>query len=236
MTTRNANVNQPDTKALLDLWRLDIFQNLNCHAVAIVDSFDPDTQLIRASMSYKRTIKGKEVDYPALVDCPAVVLSGGPAHLTFPIEQGDECLIFFSDRDIDNWYSSGNIQPLASNRLHAFTDAIALVGVRSTLRKIAAYDMDHALLTWGETKLGVSSSKVLAKNAAGSLNDRLQDIVSDLSSLVTTLTTLTAAMATATPATVVAAVGVPSATANAQLIALTAQLTAHATALGGLLE
>lgn len=229
-------VAEPDMEALLDLFKLDVMQSVNSVGVGVVEAFDEDNQLAQVSLAYKRIVKGAAVDYPVLVDCPVFVLSGGAAQITFPVAVGDECLVLFNDRNMDNWYSSGTTQPVATNRIHALTDAIALVGLRSQRRLIQAYDMLHALLAWGDVQVGVSETKVLVRNGTGTLNDRLQDIITQVTNINTALQTLTAAMSAATPVTVVAAIAVPSATAAATLGVIAGQLPALATQIGDLLE
>jgi hypothetical protein len=47
-----------------------------------------------------------------------------------PIQSGDTCLVLFCDRDLDNWFESGQITTLNSNRVHDLSDGVALVGIR----------------------------------------------------------------------------------------------------------
>lgn len=143
-------------KDLLDLLLRDIKLSLNCHALATVKSFDEDAQTIEAKINYKKSFVQKNqdgttgtilVDYPILIDVPVVVLQGGKGALTFPITKGDSCLIFFNDRDMDNWIFSGQSgQPPATNRLHSFADGIALVGLRDFNNPITNYSADRTEL------------------------------------------------------------------------------------------
>ncbi len=143
-------------KDLLDLLRRDIMLSLNCHALATVKSFDEDAQTIEAQINYKKSFVQKNqdgttgtilVDYPILIDVPVISLQGGKGALTFPITKGDSCLIFFNDRDIDNWIFSGQSgQPPATNRLHSFADGIALVGLRDFNNPITNYSADRTEL------------------------------------------------------------------------------------------
>jgi len=210
-----------DLKALLDLVKRDIIQSLNCHAIGIIESFDSDAQTAKIQIAYKRTVNGVLLEYPVLTDCPVVILSGGPARLTFPIAQGDECMVLFNDRDIDNWFSSGQVQGLASFRLHNFTDAIALVGVRSTLRKLTTYDTTRATLQHGSTLVGVSSSKVRIKNANRDLKTVMNGSVDLLGNLQSALSTFTSSLAGSTDPAVQAAAAALSTSLTSLQTALT---------------
>ena len=95
----------------------DIKREINCIAIGTVQSFDSDAQTVNVQINYLRTIYGavpvgapsndqatdKKVQYPLLVKCPLMILSGGSGYLTITPAVGDQCVIFFNDRDIDNW-------------------------------------------------------------------------------------------------------------------------------------
>lgn len=221
-------LNNPDLKTALDFLKTEIMLQTNCHGIATIQSFDPSTQIVTASMNYKKTFYDGKTglpvykNYPLLVDVPVVVLSGGTGALTMPIEAGDTCLILFNDRDIDNWFTTGQIQPVATARLHSFSDGIALVGLRSLKNPIQDYDPSRAVLRKGNAMVGVGNELVKISNEMTSLKNLING-------LIDILATLTSAMSAATPANVSATVGAPSASA-------TTSLNAYKTTVGGLLE
>lgn len=71
------------------------------------------------------------ISIPLLVDVPIVYPSGGGFTLTFPIADGDECLVVFSSRCIDAWWDSGKVAIQSDVRMHDLSDGFALVGPRS---------------------------------------------------------------------------------------------------------
>lgn len=189
----------PGLKDLLDLYRKEIFLNFNCHAIGTVQSFDSSNQTVTATVNYKKvflemqsdnTYKNVLVDYPILIDAPVVILGGGPWKLTFPISAGDECLILFNDRDIDNWFSSGQVAAPATQRMHSFSDGIVLVGLLSMSNSIGSYDSTRAVLKNhdGGAMVGVSDTKVKLSNETTTLNTLLQDLVTAIKGLTTTNT------------------------------------------------
>lgn len=223
-------VNSPDMKALLDLFKVDVLQSINCHAVAKVQSFDPDDQTLTATINYKKSLNGKLLDYPVLVDCPVVILSGGTAALTMPIAANDDCLILFNDRDIDLWFSSGQVGELASQRLHSFSDAIALVGLKSTLNSLDDYDSDRAVLRNDEAKIAVGATLIEISNNLYNLNDLLQELLTEVQNLVTQTAAITVSAVTPGP-------DVSGPPVNAAAItAIGTQVAATATKIAGLLE
>ena len=72
-----------------------------------------------------------DMQIPVLLDCPIIFTSGGGVTFTFPINVGDECLIFFSSRCIDNWWSTGQVSTQAELRMHDLSDGFVLPGIKS---------------------------------------------------------------------------------------------------------
>jgi len=160
MNLNKVTPESPTLKDLLDLAKRDIFLSFNCHALATVQSFDSVKQTVTATINYKKMYfksSSEEpvlVDYPILIDCPIYVLSDGDlCNLTFPIKQGATCSILFNDRDIDNWFHSGQINALSTSRMHSLADGIALVGIRAMNNTIDDYDAYRPAFTDGNYKV-----------------------------------------------------------------------------------
>src|SRR5690606_5340550 len=56
---------------------------------------------------------------------------GGPFAITFPLGEGDECLLVFMDLCMDSWLARGDVQNWSDRRRHDLSDAVALVGLNS---------------------------------------------------------------------------------------------------------
>lgn len=187
---QNKSESEPGLKDLLDLHKKDVMLSINCHAIATVQSFDDTKQTITATINYKKTYfktnnDGSYVpvlyDYPILLDVPVITMQGGTASLTFPIAKGDSCLILFNDRDLDNWFHTGQVSQTATPRLHSFSDGIALVGLRASNNPIANYDMTRVVLQNGLTMVGLSDTLVKIANATTTLKqviEGLMDVIS----------------------------------------------------------
>ncbi len=135
---------------LLNLFKKDLLIGLNCHHLGTIQSFNAVDQTAKVTINYKKTffkpntviggITPTTKDYPVIVDAPVISIGGGNGMITFPIKKGDECLVLFNDRNIDNWFSGSTTSPVATGRLHSFSDAIILVGVRSLPNVILNYN------------------------------------------------------------------------------------------------
>lgn len=172
----NAVPTDPNLSDLLNLLKKEIFIDLNCHHLATVQSFNPGNQTITATINYSKTIfqlnaqtqlyDPIQIAYPLLIDMPAIVLGGGGFNVTFPISQGDQCVVMFNDRSIDNWLQSGQTGPLNSSRTHSFSDGMVLVGLNyltgANSTGLTNFDSARAVLRnkGGTTGVGVGATNV----------------------------------------------------------------------------
>lgn len=195
----NAVPADPTLSDLLNLLKKEIFFDLNCHHLATIQSFDSSKQTVTATINYTKTIFELNTEtglyrpvqnaYPLMVDVPVIVLGGGAAHLTFPIAQGDQALILFNDRNIDNWFQSGQAGPVANSRAHSFSDGLALVGLNSLNTLISTYDTMRAVLRNGTTGVGVGATQVKIYNATnGSLGLAMTAFLTALTAFATACT------------------------------------------------
>lgn len=140
-------INQPELIDLLNSMKQDILKDINCIRIGIIQGFDATNQTATIEIASKqiasidtknnRTLK----DFPILLECPVMVLSGGNSRITFPIEIGDTCIILFNDREIDNWFVDGNIQAPSTLRKHDLSDGLAIVGIRNLQNAIGDYSI-----------------------------------------------------------------------------------------------
>lgn len=145
---------------------------INCHHVGTITSFNPLTQTAQATINYTKTFLKVDAvgdttvtptNYAQLIDCPVICLGGGGGYLTFPIEEGDECLVLFNDRDFDNWFNGSSSSAPSTPRSHAFSDAIILVGLRSLANVIPLYDTDAVSLRYGTNSIKIYEDKIEAQ-------------------------------------------------------------------------
>lgn len=166
---QNQLPSDPQLSDVLNLFRKGIFLDLNAHHIGKIQSFDPLKQTASVTINYKKTFflpnaigvyEPKAVDYPILTDCPVICLGGGNGALTFPIATGDDCVILFNDRDIDKWFQGSSSSPVATPRLHSFSDGLILVGLRSLNNVLPSYNGNDIELRSkdGLTKVAVNTA------------------------------------------------------------------------------
>lgn len=131
-----------------------ILKDVHTALPGIVVSFDPETQLAEVQPAIKRVFREEtedgeiltDVALPVLINVPVVFPRGGGYSLTFPVAAGDECLLVFSERSIDNWHEFGGVRKPTAKRFHDLSDALAVVGLSSKGNKIPSYDANNLQL------------------------------------------------------------------------------------------
>lgn len=138
----------------------------------IIASFDPGAQTASVQPAIKRIFTERgAVNLPLCVDVPVAFPGGGDFFLTFPVKPGDECILLFSERAIDNWHASGGTQLPAEYRLHDLSDGLAIVGLNSQPRKIPSFNAADTELRSrdGQTHITMKPDGTITNvNAAGS--------------------------------------------------------------------
>lgn len=192
----NKNFIVPDLAEYVRQMKLEVKRSINSSEPGRIESFDADTQTATVSLFIKRRQVGavapsgnnpgdRTTADIVLVNVPVIVLSGGYSKLTFPILSGDECLVIFSDRDIDNWFETGSAALPNSDRLHSLNDGFALVGIRSKLTQFSGYNQDGPELSNGDIKISLED-KVKITNGVNTLKTVLDGLCDALISSVQT--------------------------------------------------
>lgn len=176
-------VQPPDLNKIFTLKKRECSSELNCMLVGEIVNFSPEDQTADVKINFLKIFANQPsgvslgvsqmvdtpIQYPILSKCPVVVLNGGGGSLQFPIAVGDTCLVMFHDRDMDSWFASGTTTYPNSNRLHDFSDAIVLVGVRSLSNLIQDYVTDHVRLHHGDASLDLVDGESAALSTPDSV-------------------------------------------------------------------
>lgn len=130
-------------------------KDLHTSMPGIVQSYDNAKQLATVQPAIKRVLitqddDGKEflqpTDLPILINVPVIFPRGGGFSLSFPVKKGDECLLIFNERAIDNWHKFGGVKEPNARRFHSISDAVCYVGLSSEPNKIPSASSTDAVL------------------------------------------------------------------------------------------
>ena len=130
--------NTPDLVQVLKVFEKSIKYSLNCVRVGIIESYNEYTQIAQVNLVNKLMLSqnydGSQVskDYAPLF-CKVWFFGWGDIRITHPVLKGQECIVLFSDRELESWYINGGVNPLKYTRNHDFSDGIAIVGLTSKI-------------------------------------------------------------------------------------------------------
>lgn len=157
-----------------------VLKNLHTCMPGTIVSFDAARQTCEVQPSVQRVFEGVATNLPLLVDCPVVFPQGGGFALTFPLAAGDEVLVTFAERSIDNWYQAGGQKPPNEYRMHDLSDGFVIPGINNQTRNLGGVDTARVALRTraggthltlaanGEAKITAGSS-ILTMTAAGAV-------------------------------------------------------------------
>ncbi len=170
--------------------------------VGVIESFNAEKQtaVIRPAIKKivttetKNTIIYNTSEYPLLVNVPVIFPGGGDWFMTFPVQEGDECLIFSMERSIGNWNKNGGVQdPSNYRRKLSFKDAVAMVGIQSQVTSLPSFNASEPELRNrdGSVKLTMTDDGIKMMDGAdnavrfSSLETAYNQLKTDLNNLVT---------------------------------------------------
>lgn len=135
--------------------------NINCVRIGIIQEFFPENLTAKVLIANKKLLglnpDGSQIlqDYPLIY---AKVCYCNPFE-TFPLSKGMECILLFSDREIESWFINGGNNTQAYPRMHDLTDAIAIVGIRSLPNMIGILT-DCLHLFYGNSNLQIKNNNI----------------------------------------------------------------------------
>lgn len=129
----NYKISVPDITNVVKYSNLQTASELNCLRIATVEELHPEDLTVTVKLLNKRTIGQNSDGTPNVKDYAPIrakICYCNP-FITNPIHIGDDCLLLFSDREIESWFINGDAQPVNYQRMHDLTDAFAIFGIRS---------------------------------------------------------------------------------------------------------
>lgn len=171
----------PTLEALVQQGVKNALKDLHTAMPGIIDTFDPVTQTCTVQPAIKRIFVGGEaVALPILINVPVSFPSAGGLSITLPVKQGDECLIIFSERSIDNWLQFGEIKIPNDRRFHDLSDGVVIMGLKSNPNVLTDYDPDNLVIrnvandvkvtVGADNNIAIDTPGNIAMNAAGQVD------------------------------------------------------------------
>ncbi len=118
-----------DLAALLEQSYRNQQRGVHTAMPGLIRAYDAGQQRASVQPALPRNLSTGEVEsLPVLEDVPVIWPRSGGAHMTFPVKEGDGCLLVFTERSLDEWKAKGGSDAPLDPRQHALSDAVALMG------------------------------------------------------------------------------------------------------------
>ena len=190
MNNAGEKVTLPGLGSVVRGLKSDIFKSLNCVKIGEIVSFDVSKKTATIQILFKRVLPDNSIQsHPLLVDCPVVTIQGGGGAIEFPITAGDQCLVFFADRNIDAWFKAGGEAAPFDGRAHDLSDGIALVGVNALNGTLSDYVASAARFFFDGAEIQLKGGKVVVKNGTTDLYTLINSFFTQLEAIQVNLTT-----------------------------------------------
>lgn len=142
--------NSNEALDLLSTISLGIMQALsNTHTNLVAKVVKVNATTIDVQPVIAREVNGQTKPLPVFPEVPVINFLGGNSSIQMPIAVGDDCILFVSERCLDNWYFGNNNQKPLSSRMFDYSDSIALVGLKTKANELMIPD---TIKITGDTK------------------------------------------------------------------------------------
>lgn len=163
-----------------------LFQLYDVHTAlpGTIISYDSTLQKATIQPSLKKSyLDGTTQEMPILNNVPVIFPRAGGASLTFPVVQGDSCLLLFIERSTDLWKSVGGIVAPDDPRKFDLSDAVAIMGLMPFSENSLSENNEDVLLTYKNSNIRIKSSgeiqiETAGKIAIGSQTTEVLDLLS----------------------------------------------------------
>ena len=102
-----------------------------CCIPCIVQSYNSANNTVECQPAVRERIINEDgtiqyIQLPLLINVPVVFPGSANFEIKFPLSKNDECLVFFSDLSIDNFWQKGSVQNPVEVRRHDLSDGMAI--------------------------------------------------------------------------------------------------------------
>lgn len=141
---------------------------------------------------------GTTTPMPVLENVPVIFPRAGGASLTFPVVEGDTCLLVFIERSIDLWLTQGGQVNPDDPRKFDLSDGVALMGLFPFSETSEADNNTDLLLTYAGSKIRIKQSGAIVIEssntvALGTSTTEVLNVLSQLMGFLTGATVMGAA-------------------------------------------
>jgi len=136
-TAHKEEINISDVLAQL---KTHIAANLNCHNIGRIIEFDKNTQTCTVELMQIKKFNERLYTPAPITQVPLIIYGAQNGHITLPNPVGTIALLFFNDRNMDNFMLTGEQYVPDTTRMHDFTDCVAITTFKTLANPLQDYD------------------------------------------------------------------------------------------------
>lgn len=164
--------------------------NINTCLPARVISYDFQKckAVLQPTLNFS-SMNGSEKPMPVLNNVPVIFPRTNNFSLTYPLEEGDYCLVLFSQRSIDLWLSTGGIVTPDDRRTFDLSDAIAIPGLFPFNIDSQAENNSEFAISFNGGKISIDANGAIQikTNSTVAIGTQTTELLQVLSTLMTYL-------------------------------------------------
>lgn len=188
MTIKNVNEEPTLAQVLKDAIEARLV-NLHVSMPARVVSYNASKQTAEVQPEIKRIFRTNEsAEIPVIVNVPVAWPRANKAYIHMPLKAGDQVMLVFSERSLDEWKQNGGSVRPKELRKHDLTDAWAVPGGYPFSNTVNANDKDLTIVHDKSIFTLKANGKFSLK---GNGDEELLKILSELMQILGTTTTNT---------------------------------------------
>ena len=144
-----------DLPAILNLLKMNVYSNLNCHNIGRITDFDKTKQTCTVQLMQVKQFNDNYYLPAPITDVPLIIYGAGHGHITLPNPINTYCLLMFMDRNIDNFLETGEQYTPETTRMHDFTDCVAITTFKTLVNPLEDYDENAVTITYQNSYIKV---------------------------------------------------------------------------------
>ena len=126
----------------------DLLKSVHTMLPGIIESFDATTQRAKVALATSQMCRdGQILNHPPLINVPVQFPRWGSFTISFPVNPGNQCAVFFSERSLDKYLRFGKVSDVPDDtRFFDLSDAFAVPGLSSDEKIVPDYDSNNLVL------------------------------------------------------------------------------------------
>lgn len=149
-----------------------------CCIPCIVQSYNSANNTVECQPAVRERIINEDgtiqyIQLPLLINVPVVFPGSENFDIKFPLSKNDECLVFFSDLSIDNFWQKGSVQNPVEVRRHDLSDGMAIPCRMSLPRREVSPKASISVDSSGEITFKCSSGSFTASQLYRVINSHV---------------------------------------------------------------